>query len=123
MREERRWRTRLLVPMLPRRLRHKLLMLYSGLVRLALKLALDEIPFLRRLRGFCYGLAMPACGANFQVSSDTILWGLEHLHIGNDVYIGPGAIFICLDSVSIGNGVLFGPHAVVSNGNHRYRGG
>jgi acetyltransferase-like isoleucine patch superfamily enzyme len=98
-------------------------MLYSGIVRLALKLALDEVPFLRRVRGFCYGLAMPACGSNFQVSSDAILWGLEHMHIGNDVYVGPGAIFICLEVVRIGDGVLIGPHAVIANGNHRYRDG
>jgi acetyltransferase-like isoleucine patch superfamily enzyme len=103
--------------------KHKLLMFYSGLVRLALKLALDEIPSLRRLRGFCYGLAMPACGANLQVSSDAILWGLEHLHVGENVYVGPGVVVICLDNVSIGDGVLFGPHVVVSNGNHRFRNG
>ena len=98
-------------------------MLYSGLVRLAFKLALDEVPFLRRLRGFCYGLAMGACGSNFQVSSDAILWGLEHMRIGNGVYVGPGAIFICLDAVTIGDGVLIGPHVVIANGNHRYRDG
>src|SRR5262249_9462914 len=91
--------------------------------RLVLKPALDEIPFLRRFRGFCYGLAMPQCGSNFQVSSDAILWGLEHMRIGDDVYVGPGAVFICLESLTVGDGVLIGPHVVVSNGNHRYRNG
>lgn len=98
-------------------------MLYSGLVRLGLSPALDEIPALRRLRGWCYGRVMPRCGRNFQVSSDAILWGLEHLHVGHDVYVGPGVVIICLDRVTIGDGVLFGPYAVVSNGNHRFRDG
>src|SRR5687767_7824710 len=105
------------------RFKHRVLMLYSGLVRLGLKLALDEVPPLRRLRGWCYGRAMPSCGRNFQVSSDAILWGLEHLHVGHDVYVGPGVVMICLDRVTIGDGVLFGPSAVVSNGNHRFRDG
>lgn len=98
-------------------------MLYSGFVRLASCLAFDEVPTFRRLRGFCYGLAMPRCGSNFQVSSTTILWGLEHLHVGDNVYLGPGVVIICLDRVSIGDGVLFGPGVVVSNGNHAFRDG
>jgi acetyltransferase-like isoleucine patch superfamily enzyme len=109
--------------MRPLRLKHRLLMLYSGLLRFALKPALDEIPFLRRLRGFCYGLVMPVCGSNFQVSSDAILWGLEHMRVGKDVYIGPGVVLICLEALTVGDGVLIGPHVVVSNGNHRYRDG
>ena len=100
-----------------------MLMLYSGLVRVGCALALDEVPFLRRMRGFLYGLAMPRCGPNFQVSSNVILWGLEHLSVGRDVYVGPGVVIICLDTVTIGDGVLFGPGVVVTNGNHRFRDG
>jgi maltose O-acetyltransferase len=104
-------------------LSHKLLMLYSGMVRLVMTPALDEVPLFRRLRGFLYGRGAASCGPNFQVSSNAVLWGLEHLHVGRDVYVGPGVVVICLDRVSIGDGVLLGPNVVISNGNHVFREG
>jgi acetyltransferase-like isoleucine patch superfamily enzyme len=109
--------------MMSLRVKHRLLMLYSGLIRVLLCAALDEIPFLRRFRGFLYGLGMATCGRNVQVSSNAILWGLEHFHVGSDVYIGPGATLICLDRLEIGNGVLIAPNVVISNGNHVFRDG
>jgi maltose O-acetyltransferase len=112
-----------LQPVSESRLRHRLLMLFSGCVRLATKPALDEVPLFRRMRGALYARGMPACGRNFQVSSDAILWGLEHLHVGNDVYVGPRVTIICLERVEIGDGVLMAPHVVITNGNHVYRDG
>ncbi len=103
--------------------RHRLLMLYSGAVRLLTALALDEVPGFRRLRGFLYGRAMRSCGANFQVCSSCTLWGLEHMEVGKNVYLGPGVTIIALDTVKIGDGVLFGPYAVVSNADHVFRDG
>jgi acetyltransferase-like isoleucine patch superfamily enzyme len=102
---------------------HQWLMLYSGLVRLSMRLAPDEIPALRRLRGWLYGLAMPSCGRAVEVSSDAILWGLEHMSFGEGVYVGPRVTIICLDKLTIGDGVLLGPGAVISNGNHVFRDG
>jgi maltose O-acetyltransferase len=102
------------------RFRHRVCMLYSGVIRLFSGFLLDEVPMFRRLRGFLYGLVMPARGKNFQVSADAILWGLEHLHVGKNVYVGPGAVIICLDRVDIGDGVLLGPQVVIANGNHRF---
>lgn len=98
-------------------------MLYSGMVRLLLSIALDEIPFLRKMRGSLYGLVMPRCGGNFQVSSNAIIWGLEHLHVGKNVYVGPGVVMICLDKVFIEDGVLIAPNVVITNGNHKFKDG
>jgi acetyltransferase-like isoleucine patch superfamily enzyme len=100
--------------------RHRLILLYSGVVRLFCAILLDEIPWCRRLRGFLYGLVMPRRGKNFQVCSGAVLWGLEHLYVGPNVYVGPGVVIICLDKVEIGDGVLLGPQVVISNGNHRF---
>src|SRR5262245_45253152 len=105
------------------RLKHRILMLYSGLVRLVLSPGLDEIPFLRALRGRLYALGMPKCGPNFQVSSNAILWGLEHLHVGSDVYIAPGVTLICLDQLTLGDRVLISPNVVITNGNHVFKDG
>jgi len=100
------------------KIRHRILMLYSGIVRLLTRPALDEIPLLRRFRGALYAAAMSECGSNLQVSSDAILWGLEHMELGRDIYIGPRVSIICLDKLRIGDGVLLGPNVVISNGNH-----
>jgi acetyltransferase-like isoleucine patch superfamily enzyme len=105
------------------RFKHKFLMLYSGVVRLLMFMALDEIAVLRRLRGFLYGLGMAKCGRNLQVSSSTILWGLERIDMGRDVYIGPNVTIICIDQLRIGNGVLIAPHVVITNGNHVFKEG
>lgn len=100
--------------------KHRLLMLYSGFVRLSTMLLIDEIPFFRKLRGFLYGLAMARAGRNLQVCSSAILWGLEHFELGNDIYVGPGAVIIGFAPVQIGHGVLIGPYAVISTGVHRF---
>ena len=105
------------------RARHRFLMLYSGFVRLLMRLALDEIPILRNMRGCLYSFGMASCGSNFQPSSDVILWGLEHMRFGRNVYLGPGVVIICLDRLHVGRNVLLGPHVVVSNGNHVFRDG
>ena len=104
-------------------LRHKALMLISGLIRLITRPLLDEVPALRRLRGALYAFTMAECGSNLQVSSDAILWGVEHMRFGRDVYVGPRVTIICLDSLTLGDGVLLGPNVVISNGNHVIRDG
>jgi acetyltransferase-like isoleucine patch superfamily enzyme len=43
----------------------------------------------------------------------------ENISLGDDVYIGPRATFICSDStITIGNKVLFGPGVTISTGDH-----
>lgn len=41
------------------------------------------------------------------------------IEIGNNVYIGPGAMFLAADSsIKIGNKVMFGPNVSIIGGNH-----
>ncbi len=43
----------------------------------------------------------------------------HNISIGNDVYIGPGAVFLAADApLTIGNKVLFGPNVSVITGDH-----
>lgn len=49
------------------------------------------------------------------------MFSYTKISIGNDVYIGPYAIFACRKSISIGNKVLFGPKVTIMEGNHNFR--
>ena len=98
-------------------------MLASGLIRFLMAPLIDEIYRFRTLRGAAYGLLMHRAGRRVQICSSAIIWGAEHLTMGDDVYIGPGVKIICLESVTIGDGVLLGPNVVISNGNHEFSGG
>ncbi len=59
------------------------------------------------------------CGKNvrFYPTKSDIYY--KTIHTGNDVYIGPGALFLAtLSHISIGNKVLFGPKVSIIGGNH-----
>lgn len=44
----------------------------------------------------------------------------EHVTVGNDVYIGPEALFMCTRApIIIGDGVQFGPRVTIITGDHR----
>ena len=44
----------------------------------------------------------------------------KNIFCGNDVYIGPGALFICTNApIKIGSYVEFGPNVTIITGNHR----
>jgi acetyltransferase-like isoleucine patch superfamily enzyme len=42
----------------------------------------------------------------------------ETIHVGNDVYIGPGALISGVKAIRIGNNVLIGPNVMVIGGDH-----
>lgn len=42
----------------------------------------------------------------------------NNIVIGNDVYIGPGAIFSSITEIIIGNKILFGPNVTIMGGDH-----
>jgi acetyltransferase-like isoleucine patch superfamily enzyme len=42
----------------------------------------------------------------------------QNIVLGNDVYIGPGAIFLSITVISIGNKVMFGPDVKILGGDH-----
>ena len=48
-------------------MKHRLLLLYSWLVKTVL-FFFPDVPLIMRFRGFLYGLGMPSCGSNFQVA-------------------------------------------------------
>jgi len=61
------------------------------------------------------------CGKNviFFPTNSELLY--KNLHIGNNVFIGPGASFIALVShIEIGDNVMFGPNVTIRGGNHAY---
>jgi acetyltransferase-like isoleucine patch superfamily enzyme len=57
-------------------------------------------------------------GHNLKFSNKDI-FSFKNISIGNDVYIGPGAIFLSSDAeIMIGNKVLFGPNVTIITGDH-----
>lgn len=59
------------------------------------------------------------CGANVRIGKNVdIIW--KNCSIGNDVYIGKNANFICAEApLLIGNHVMFGPNVTIITGDHR----
>ena len=73
-----------------------------------------------RLLSFFYKMMLRGCGSNVRFSALTSDFTYRNLTIGNDVYIGPHALFLCTESqIFIGNKVLFGPHVTIIGGDHR----
>lgn len=102
-------------------MKHTFAIIYSWFIR-SILFFLPDIPCFMRLRGFCYSLAMPQCGANFQVAHSAVLNGLDQLYVGKDVYIANFCSFISNGNIYIGSEVLFGPSVVISAGNHTFDG-
>ena len=73
-----------------------------------------------RLLSFFYKKMLRGCGSNVRFSALTSDFTYRNLTIGNDVYIGPHALFLCTESqIFIGSKVLFGPHVSIIGGDHR----
>ena len=73
-----------------------------------------------RFLSFFYKKMLKGCGSNVRFSALTSDFTYRNLTIGNDVYIGPHALFLCTESqIFIGNKVLFGPHVTIIGGDHR----
>jgi maltose O-acetyltransferase len=70
------------------------------------------------LRGKLYALGMKKAGKNFQVSSSTIIKGLENLTVGNNVYLAPNIVVNVIDEIIIDDEVMIGFNSVVVSGNH-----
>lgn len=65
--------------------------------------------------------AFKSCGGNVHFSPLNSNFTYHSISIGNDVYIGPHAMFRSIKDIKIGNKVLFGPHVYIMGGNHNYR--
>ena len=73
-----------------------------------------------RFLSFFYRKMLRGCGSNVRFSALTSDFTYRNVTIGNDVYIGPHALFLCTESqIFIGNKVLFGPHVTIIGGDHR----
>ena len=73
-----------------------------------------------RFLSFFYKKMLRGCGSNVRFSALTSDFTYRNLTIGNDVYIGPHALFLCTESqIFIGSKVLFGPHVSIIGGDHR----
>jgi len=103
-------------------MRHRLALLWSWWVRLTLGW-LPDLPACMRWRGFLYGLAMPECGADFQVAADARIVGLDRLRVGRSVYLAPGSVVLAADDVHLEDEVMLAYRALVTDGDHTARDG
>lgn len=102
-------------------MKHRLLLLYTWLVRTIL-FFLPDIPVFMRFRGWLYGLGMRSCGKNFQIAHSSIINGIDLCQIGKDVYFANGCNIVLNGELEIGDEVIFGPDVLVSTGNHQFDG-
>lgn len=72
-----------------------------------------------RVLMFMYRSQFASCGKNAHFYPTKSYFFYKTINVGNDVYIGPGAMFLASDSsIEIGDKVLFGPNVSVIGGNH-----
>lgn len=70
------------------------------------------------LREVCIG-KFAECGNKLIYYPENSDFRYNHIHIGNNVYIGPHACFVAsIAHIYIGNKVVFGPSVVIRGGNH-----
>lgn len=68
-----------------------------------------------------YKLSFKKCGSNIRIAPGVIIEGLQNIEIGNNCYIGPGAIIYSTDaSLIIGDDFICGPRLTVMTGDHRF---
>jgi maltose O-acetyltransferase len=101
-------------------MKHRLLLLYSWLIRIVL-FCFPDMPLVMRFRGWLYGLAMQHCGKDFWVTHDAILKDLENIRIGDHVFIGNGAFV--MGNVTIEDEVQIAMHSVIVSSNHTSQNG
>lgn len=61
------------------------------------------------------------CGKNVHFSPLNSDFSYKTISIGNDVFIGPYALFSTIKSITIGNKVTFGPRVTIMGGNHNFK--
>ena len=74
-----------------------------------------------RFFSFFYKHLMIKCGKNVRFGALSSIIFYKNIAMGNDVYVGPRAVFMATESrIYIGNKVLFGPHVTIIGGDHRF---
>ena len=60
------------------------------------------------------------CGKNVRVSRGCRFSGIENIHLGNNVFLGPGTLVLTTRAkVIINDDVMFGPGVTIITGDHR----
>jgi acetyltransferase-like isoleucine patch superfamily enzyme len=74
-----------------------------------------------RLLMYAYRSQFASCGKNVFFYPTISYIHYKTIEIGNDVYIGPGAMLLSRDSIiKIGNKTMFGPNVSIIGGNHAF---
>ena len=60
------------------------------------------------------------CGKNVNIGKGCSFYGAENISVGDDVYIGPKAMFLSTEAkIIMGKKIMFGPEVAIATGNHR----
>lgn len=60
------------------------------------------------------------CGKNVNIGKGCSFYGAENIIVGDDVYIGPKAMFLSTEAkIIMGKKIMFGPEVAIATGNHR----
>ena len=60
------------------------------------------------------------CGRNVNIGKGCSFYGAENIYVGDDVYIGPKAMFLTTEAkIVMGKKIMFGPEVAIVTGNHR----
>lgn len=65
--------------------------------------------------------AFAHCGKNVHIKSGCRFYSVEHLSVGDDVYIGPEAWIDAQGAVTICSGTIIGPRLKIYSASHNYR--
>ena len=74
-----------------------------------------------RIVSFLVKGSFSKCGRNVHFSPLNSDFSYKTITIGDDVYIGPYAIFSSPKGITIGNKVIFGPRVSIMAGNHNFK--
>ena len=65
-------------------------------------------------------LSVASCGKKVHFGMHSRFFGIEHIHLGNDISIGERSILMCTKAdIYIGDHVMTGPSVTMVTGNHR----
>ncbi|EEA90809.1 bacterial transferase hexapeptide repeat protein [Collinsella stercoris DSM 13279] len=68
----------------------------------------------------CLKRSFASCGENVSIGRRFEIAGVENIHMGHDIYLGPGATLITSRAkIEVGDYVMSGPNLTVITGDHR----
>ena len=89
------------------------------MIKYIAKLFINSFKACDRMLMYMYRSQFASCGKNVHFYPTKSELHYRTIVIGDDVYIGPGALFLASESsINIGSKVLFGPNVSIIGGNH-----